>query len=530
MERTPAIKFFESIPAILAWTTLISMVVASRFIPTWAAVFIIIFDTYWLFKTIFMSFHLRFTFNRMRENLKVDWLKELELLESSEALELKTTDSLGKLPKATIQQLGQAKSDQTAGMPWRDIYHLVILPMYKESYEVVEESFETLRNMNYPKDKLIVVLATEARAGEEARHTAAKIKEKFGNDFYKFLVSTHPADIEGELPGKGSNETWAAKEVKREVIDPLGLKYENILISVFDVDTQVPPGYFARLVYCFLSAEHPQRSSYQPIPLFNNNIYEAPLMARVVALSASFWQMVQQARPEKLTTFSSHSMPFKALVEVGFWETDLVSEDSRIFWQCFLHYDGDWRVVPMLYPVSMDANVASTFWGTLRNIYAQQRRWAWGAENVPYVFAGFAENKNISFKTKLYWIFNKIEGFHSWATNAILILALGWLPLILGGSNFNETLLSFNLPEITRFIMTLAALGIVSSALLGVVLLPQKPEWFRRRHYALHVFQWVLMPFTLIVFGAFPALEAQTRLALGGRFRLGFWVTPKSRG
>jgi len=37
------------------------------------------------------------------------------------------------------------------------------------------------------------------------------------------------------------------------------------------------------------------------------------------------------------------------------------------------------------------------------------------------------------------------------------------------------------------------------------------------------------MPLTIIFFGAFPALEAQTRLALGGRWRLGFWVTPKSR-
>ena len=39
----------------------------------------------------------------------------------------------------------------------------------------------------------------------------------------------------------------------------------------------------------------------------------------------------------------------------------------------------------------------------------------------------------------------------------------------------------------------------------------------------------MLMPLTLIIFGAFPGLEAQTRLMLGGRFRLGFWVTPKGR-
>ena len=99
MKRTLQTKFFESIPAIFAWTTLVLMVVASKFVPTWAAVFIIIFDTYWLFKTVFMSFHLRFAFNRMREILKIDWLEKIKELNK----------------------------------PWEDIYHLVILPMYKES-------------------------------------------------------------------------------------------------------------------------------------------------------------------------------------------------------------------------------------------------------------------------------------------------------------------------------------------------------------------------------------------------------------
>ena len=490
-------RFFEFVPASLAWSTLILVVVASRYIPTAAAIFIILFDIYWLLKTIYLSLHLRYSFIKMRRYLKVDWLRRLEELSG-------------------------------AG-DWRDIYHLVIFPMYKESYEVVRGSFDSLRQMNYPKDKFIVVLSAEERGGEEAKEILKKIGEEFGRDFFKFMTTVHPADLPGELQGKGSHETWAAKEAKKIIIDPAGIDYEKILVSVFDVDTQVPPNYFGRLTYAFFTAEHPQRSSYQPIPLFNNNIFEAPVMARVVALSATFWHMMQQARPERLRTFSSHSMPFKALVEIGFWQEDIVSEDSRIFWQCYLHYNGDWRVVPLFYPVSMDANVAPTFWGTMANIYRQQRRWGWGIENIPYILHGFVKNKAIPLKKKLYWSFHEVEGFHSWATNALIIFALGWLPIFLGGEIFNETILSFSLPKITRTIMTLAMVGIASSAILGLILLPPKPDWFKRRHYLLYLLQWLFIPVSLIVFGAFPALEAQTRLMLGGRFRLDYWFTPKHR-
>ena len=319
------------------------------------------------------------------------------------------------------------------------------------------------------------------------------------------------------------------EQAKEKIIDAVGINYENILVSVFDIDTQVLPHYFGRLTYAFLTAERPQRSSYQPVPLFTNNIYEAPALGRVISFSATFWHMTQQARSEQITTFSSHSMPMKALVEVGYWNTNIVSEDSQIFWQCYLHYDGDWRVEPLFYPVSMDANVAPTFWRTLWNIYKQQRRWAWGAENIPYALSGFITNKRIPLRSKLYWSFKKLEAFWSWATNALLIFALGWLPVILGGQAFNLTLLSYSLPQVTRWVMNLAMLGIASSAILSIVLLPPKPKWLKPWHYALYLLQWALMPLTLIIFGAIPALEAQTRLMLGGRFRLGFWVTPKAR-
>jgi len=508
-------------------------------LPTAVAIFIILFDIYWLFKTIYLSFHLRATFSKMRRVSKINWLEKLKELERNLASKKSVSEAeRARFPSGTRES--EAESQGASASLGRetpsfrearlsDVYHLIILPMYKEPYEIVKESFEALVKANYPKDRFMVVLATEERAGQPAQEVAQKIEKEFSGKFFKFLITTHPANLPNELPGKGSNQTWAAKEVKRLIIDPLKIPYENILVSVFDVDTQILPDYFSRLTYMFLTCEHPQRSSFQPIPLFTNNIFQAPALARVIALSSTFWHMIQQSRPERQTTFSSHSMPFNAVNEIGFWNTNIVSEDSQIFWQCFLYYNGDWRVVPLFYPVSMDANVAPSFWQTMINQYKQQRRWGWGCENIPYFLSGFRKNEKISLRKKIYWSFVVMESFHSWATNALIIFALGWLPLVLGGAIFNFTLLSYNLPQITRWIMTLAMVGIVTSAILSIILLPPKPRWFKKWHYLLYFFQWLLMPITLIVFGAFPGLEAQTRLMLGGRFRLGFWFTPKHR-
>jgi len=489
-------RIFEMLPGVLAWSTILLMFVLSWLVPVWVAIFIILFDIYWLLKTVYLSFYLRATFKKMRENLKIDWLEKLKSMVNSQ---------------------------------WSSVYHLIILPMYKEPYEVVKETFESLSKANYPKDKFIVVLAIEERAGESTQVVAKKIQEEFGDKFFKFLTTVHPSNLPGEIPGKGSNQTWAARETKKIAIDPLKIPYENILVSVFDVDTQVLPEYFGILTYNFLTCERPDRSSFQPIPFFTNNIFQAPSLARIIAFSSTFWHMIQQSRPERQTTFSSHAMPFKAVVNIGFWNTDIVSEDSRIFWQCYLHYNGDWRVVPLFYPVSMDANVAPTFWQTMANQYKQQRRWGWGCENIPYFLSGFGRNKKIPLRKKWYWSFVVMESFHSWATNALIIFALGWLPIILGGPDFNFTMLSYNLPLITRLIMTLAMFGIATSVVLSIILLPPKPNWFKLWHYFLYSVQWLLIPLTLIIFGAIPGLESQTRLMLGGKFRLGFWVTPKYR-
>jgi len=58
-------------------------------------------------------------------------------------------------------------------------------------------------------------------------------------------------------------------------------------------------------------------------------------------------------------------------------------------------------------------------------------------------------------------------------------------------------------------------------------MLPPKPKNSNFLKNLSTVFQWLLLPLTLIFFGALPALDAQTRLMLGKH--LEFWATEKTR-
>jgi len=436
-------RFLEMLPGILAWGTFVLAILFSWLQPVWVAFFMIAFVIYLLLRTLYFAFHLWTGYQRMRENEKKDWILELEKLSS-----------------------------------WKHLYHLVVIPTYKESLEILRATLEAIKNSTYPKEKIIVVLGIEQREGEEAKEKARMLFKEFKGQFFKFLVVDHPDNIPGEIAGKGSNESFAAKRAKEEVLDIFKIPYQDVIISSLDADTVVYPQYFSCLSWYYLCTPNATKTSFQPIPLYLNNIWQAPPISRVFSFSSTFWHTMNQQRPEKLITFSSHAMSFQALVDVNFRAPNVVNDDSHIFWQCFFKYHGNYKVQSLYYPVSMDANAAKSLWTTLKNIYLQHRRWAYGAGEIAYVFFGFKKDRTISLKKKLVFSIELVESHWTWATAPFLIFALGWLPLMLGGDAFSETLLSYNLPRFVSNILTFSMLGLIGTGVLSLYILPERKPSF----------------------------------------------------
>ncbi|NQU83480.1 MAG: glycosyltransferase family 2 protein [Parcubacteria group bacterium] len=479
------------IPGAIVWATFLFGILFSFIQPLWVIYFIIIYDLFWLFRVINFLMHLFISWSKYRVAIKRDWQEDLT-----------------KLPG------------------WEKIYHLVFLPTYKEDVRVIETTFENLIKTPYPLKKIIIVLGGEEGDKDNFLRTADFIKNKYGHHFLKFLVTVHPANVPGELAGKGSNTNYMGHHAKK-VVDELNIPYEDIVVSTFDVDTWAHDQYFSCLTYTYLTVPNPTRTAYQPIALYGNNIWDVSAPVRVAAFGTTFWLMMELARPERLVTFSSHSMSFKALVEVGFWHKDIVSEDSRIFFQGLLHYHGDYSVAPIYLPVSMDTVTGKNYWENLKALYKQQRRWAWGVEHFPYLISNFLGDKLTPLKIRLVYLWRAWEGMFTWATAPILIFVLGRLPLYVMNQDVRQEVISQAAPYTLEWIMALSMVGIFASAFVSLLLLPPRPKKKRRFTWIVMIFQWALLPITFIIFGSFPAIDAQTRLMFGKY--LGFDVTVKKR-
>jgi len=493
-ERTKY-RLLEIIPGFLIWSTFIFAIGLSFIKPLWAIYFIIAFDVYWLIRILYMLIYMLTSWFRHRKYLKIDWWNKLRSYKNKN---------------------------------WQNYYHLIFLPTFREPFDIVDSTFASICNSTYDFRKIIIVLAGEKRDQENFEQIAEKIKAKYEDRIFKLIITLHEVAPD-ELPGKGSNINYAGRQAKI-YIDQLGLSYDHVIVSSFDVDTRPHHQYFACLTYHYLTHPNPTRSSFQPLAIYNNNIWQSNPFVRVVASSTTFWLLTDLSRSERLFTFSSHSMSFQALVDVNFWDKTIVTEDSRIFLQGLVRYQGNYQVTPIYLPLYMNTVEVGNFWRSLSNQYKQMRRWAWGVEHFPWMvwhFWGKYGNKKIPFLKKIYYLWNQTEGVYSWATAPIIIFVVGRLPLWLAEESEKTTALFQSAPNMLALLMRMSMIGLIVAAVLYTFMLPPRPKDFPKYNYFIMILQWVLVPFTLIIFGSIPAADAQTRLMLGGRFRLGFWVSEK---
>ncbi len=479
-------RFLEILIPTISWLLITMPLWLSFRHPAIVAYIVITFDVYWFYKSITLAYHATRSFITMRAHVAIDWL------------------TLAK----PIKEFPQ-------------LYHIIIVPEFHEPIHILRRTLENLTNQDFPKDRLIVVLATETK-DPDATETSRILSEEFGKRFGHFLVTSH-ALAAGEVAGKSSNMAWAGKQVV-EKLKHWHIAPDLVTVTSCDADALLHPKYFSYVSYKFLMDEHRTYHFYQGAILFYSNIWRIPLPSRVLNTMNSIWNLSLLSQGNRLINFSTYTLPLATAIKAGYWGTDVIPEDYHLFFKVYFTLGQRVRTESIFLPILVDAAESHGFWRTMVNQYEQAKRWAWGISDVPFVIRNALIHNEIPLGDRVRRITQLLEQHIFWPANWFILTIGSSVPPIINPA-FRRTVLGHNLSNLSSAILTVSAVFLLVVIILDWRTKPPRPKEFARWRLPFLYLQWLTLPIVTFFLGALPGLDAHTRLMLGKR--LEYRVTEK---
>lgn len=542
-KRTKKYRLLEILPGALSYTMIILLFALSIISPALGSYYLLLIIAVTLVKAVGIVYRTIQGYNAAKRAEKVNWHERLVDLETpheryEELLKHKCKEfafnehvenlKLLSVGKDLVLSESEVVVDDPISFPKpKEIYHAVIMVAYNEGLETLIPTVEAVRDGSFDNERIIFVFGYEERGGEAMVENAKVLKEKFKNDFFEFITVMHPKNLKDEIQGKGPNLNFAAGELL-EFVKKKKIPLKNIIVTSLDSDNKMSKWYLDYVAYQFIVHPNRQHLSYQPVSLFTNNIWDAPAPMRIIAISNSFFNIISSMRSHTLKNFASHSQPLLALSEMGFWSKKTIVEDGHQYWRSLFFFKGNYEVLPIHVAIYQDAVMEETLIKTLKAQFVQLRRWDYGASDVAYVGVRlFSKDRKQIGKMPFLPLFAKfvrlLEGHVTLAAISPMVAFGGWVPKIINSRS--KDLLTFNLPNTISLIQIFASVGLMTTILLSLKMLPPRPKEVKTPRI-LMILQWLLMPVVAIVYQSFAAFYSQTRL-LTGNYMEKFDVTKK---
>ncbi len=545
-KRTRKYRMLEILPGALSYTMILLLFVLSFISPIVGSYYLLLIIATTLVKAVGVVYRTVQGYNATKRADKVDWHKRLADLEdphgSYEKLmlvksrEFEFDEHVENLKMISVGKdlvISEKELDDNGKTPKivfpkpNEIYHAVIMVAYNEGLDTLIPTVEAVKKSSFPNERTIFVFGYEERGGEAMRENAKILTEKFKDDFCQFIPVMHPKDLKDEIQGKGPNLNYAAGELVNYV-KKAKIPIENVIVTSLDSDNKMSKWYLDYVAYQFIVHPNRQKLSYQPVSLFTNNIWDAPAPMRIIAISNSFFNIISSMRSHTLKNFASHSQPLLALSQMGFWSKKTIVEDGHQYWRSLFYFHGDYEVLPIHVAIYQDAVMEETFLKTLKAQFIQLRRWDYGASDVAYVGVRlFSKDRKSIGKMSFMPLFAKfmrlLEGHVTLAAISPMVAFGGWVPKLLNARS--KDLLAFNLPNTISLIQIFASVGLMTTILFSLKMLPPRPKNIRKPKIVM-ILQWILMPVVAIVYQSFTAFYSQTRL-MTGNYMEKFDVTKK---
>ncbi len=502
-------RFFEIVPGLFVWTLLLLPVIFA--LLQWNIAIVVYMSflvMYWLFRTFKFVIGCYVGVKRMKEEIETDWVSKIENMNSQK---------------------------------FKNLRYIYLCPVYAETLEILEPSFEAWVSSDIGTEKIDVVMAMEEAKKDLQIENFKKLKEKYGDRFGSMSYYIHPAGIPGEIVGvKGANINWAARHFVKD-LENEGKDLSNYLLITCDSDLRPHSKYLSAVTYKYLTIEDPKYTFYaSAIHSFNNNIWNVPPIIRTQSnmltlvvlhlwvLDKSLKLPFMQDRVYTKDTFSSYIVNLNTLREVEFWDPEIPNDDTAFYWNSILRTKGRFKNQEVYIPTYNDAVENKTFLKSHVSFYKQQYRWGWGLINFPISLAVmFTDKENFPVYKKFLML--KMMFDYLWVLTIVFVLTfglniMGWL-----SPTYQYTVFSYNLPRILSYVFLLVMLSNIPIVIFRRKITPVPKHWKWWRHI-LDFLETYLITVNMLTFSFIPYIQAITEMMLGrGKFKRNFYITEKVR-
>lgn len=479
-------RALEILPGFVSWTLILFPIWGSLLIPYALAYFILFFDVYWFYKSFSLAITAYIAAGRIRRAEKLDWL-----------------------------------SLSTENENFSKMTHVVVIPNYQESVTKLRETLNHIANQTFPSKRIYVVLGMEKRE-EGAREKADILISEFEDKFGSIFATIHP-DIEGEVKGKSSNEGYAGRVAYAKLVEKKIIDLDFATISSVDADSIFDKQYFAYLSYKFLNDPKRYHKFWQSANVNHNNFWHVPAPVRVIAFFGSLWRTGVLIQGDRLISNSTYSLSFKLLKNIGFWDTDVIPEDYRIFFKAFYKLKGECWVDPIFLKTSMDSPKSLGFRKTLLNKYEQEKRWSWGVSDDPLFIKWWFTVPGVPFARKTIMLYNVLLDHFLWPVNWFIITIAANVTTLVNPV-FSRTALGYSLSNIAGIILTSCLLSLLAMVIIDFRHRPKNAKVSIVREI-LFPLEFIMLPIAGFFLSTLPALISHTQLMLGKRME--YKVTEK---
>ena len=514
-DRKGHYRFFEILPGALSYTMLLLPVILSLINVTLAVGAILFYLLVFFVRSVGYSIRAIAGYQTMKQHIVLDWTALNQDLEEGKS-------AAKNWPRWHYANL--ARLDEQGGVVKpSQLVQAVIIATVNESREVLEPTIQSVLASDYDSKNIILVFAYEGRAGQEAEDRVMELVELYKDKFKHLMAVKHPANIPGELIGKGGNISFAGRELQKYLATQ-DINPAYVPVTTLDADNRPDKAYFAALTYLYCVVPDPIRASFQPLPMFTNNIWDAPSLMRVIATGNNLYYIVSTQRPHLARNFSAHAQSMQALIEMDFWSVRTIVEDGHHFWRSYFRYDGDYRVYPISVPIYQDAVLADGYIRTLKAQFIQLRRWTYGASDIAYIASkGFFTPNRVPKLDVTFKFLRSLEGHVSWATGTLLVYFAAFVPSLVHPDSLAGQLLPLTVGRLQKF----GIAGLLVSLYVCLVTLPPRPARYKRHRSIFMLTQWALLPVSSVAYGSLAAFNSQTRLMFK-RYLSKFDVTEKA--